>query len=290
MDRHPFRAMGTWIELLGPADHPGFHEAAATIERIFAREERRFSRFTDRSELSAVNRSAGGWTRVSDGFAALVDFALRAAAETEGRFDPTVLGAVVAAGYDRDLDELLAGARTVLRPAAPGGRWREIELIDQRLRLPAGVGLDLGGVAKGWTVDLAALTVVEDGLPWAAVNAGGDLRFAGSAPTLEVAVEDPERPNAEIGRLHLSSGALATSCTTRRSWGPGLHHLIDPTTGRPSTAPVVQATVWAETCAQAEVAAKAALLEGRRSLGRGAALLVLRDATVRSSFPGEAVA
>jgi hypothetical protein len=50
----------------------------------------------------------------------------------------------------------------------------------------------------------------------------------GSVPAqgLEVGVEEPHDPTAEILRLRLDRGALATSSVTLRSWGPGLHHLI----------------------------------------------------------------
>lgn len=286
LDRHAFRAMGTDVTLIAPAGRPGFARAAGAVERVFEREERRFSRFRADSELSTVNGAAGRWIELSEAFAALVSFALEGAARTHGRFDPTVLHSVVAAGYDRDFDELLAGARDALRPPRPCGRWREIRLEGRRLRMPVGVGLDLGGVAKGWTIDLAAGAAIEHGLPWVVVNAGGDLRIEGEAPEpgIEVAVDDPEQPGEEGGRLRLTSGALATSSVTRRAWGPGLHHLIDPRTGLPSDGPVLQATVWAPTCAGAEIASKSALLEGALSLANVPAVLVLRDGRILTSF------
>jgi thiamine biosynthesis lipoprotein len=119
-------------------------------------------------------------------------------------------------------------------------------------------------------------------MPWALVNAGGDLRIAGTVPHdgIDVAIDDPEGTDEEAGRIVLGSGALATSSVTRRAWGSGLHHLIDPATGRPARGPVLQATVWAPTCAEAEVRAKQALLEGEAYLDRRAALLVLRDGRI----------
>jgi thiamine biosynthesis lipoprotein len=148
------------------------------------------------------------------------------------------------------------------------------------------VVLDLGGIAKGWTVDLAAEAAIAAGLPWAIVNAGGDLRLAGAPPEegVEVGVEDPEEVTAELLRLRLRSGALATSSVTRRAWGPGLHHLVDPSTGSPSSGPVLQATAWAPTCAEAEVAAKDVLLSGVTTLERTAAVLVLRDGDVHTNL------
>ena len=285
VDRTAFRAMGTEVILVGPAGNRAFGRAAAVVASIFEREEHRFSRFRPESELSRVNATAGSWRRVSSGFAELIAFALEAWRGTARRFDPTVLDAVVAAGYDRDFDELIAGARAQLRPPRPCGRAGEIALDADRLRLPEGVGLDLGGVAKGWTVDLAAVAAA-DVLPWALVNGGGDLRLAGIPPAepVTVAVEDPETTDGEVGRIALNEGALATSSTTRRAWGPGLHHLIDPSTGLPADGVVLQATVWAPRCADAEVASKDALLVGEPYLERGAALLVLRDGRIATNL------
>ena len=268
-----FRAMGTRIRCVGPAGHPAFGSAVDTVRATFEREELRCSRFRGDSELSRVNASAGTWTTVSVGFADLVRIALDGWARTGGRFDPTLLHALLAAGYDRDFDEILAGARVQLHPGTPAGRAGEVALEGRRLRLPEGVALDLGGLAKGWTADLAARAAAAAGLPWALIDAGGDLRLIGEPPTdLEIAVEDPETPEAEIGRIVLRNGAIATSSVTRRSWGPGRHHLIDPATGAPSTGEVIQATVWARTCADAEISSKDALLEGEAYLERGPAL------------------
>lgn len=259
--RHDFRAMGSTISLYAQ-DTDRAPVALTAVRSVFEQEERRFSRFRGDSELTRVNEAAGRWTQVTPGFEALVTEALRQAEATEGRFDPAVLDAIVAAGYDRDFDEVIAGARGALHPTRPCGRWREIELREGAIRLPEGVGLDLGGIAKGWTADLAAEEAVSAGLPWALVSAGGDLRIAGDAPVLDLLVEDPYERGGELATLRLASGGLATSTTVRRAWGDGLHHVIDPMTGAPADAPLVQATVWAPTCAEAEVLATWALLAG----------------------------
>lgn len=283
--RHGFRAMGTNAALIADAriSPERFARAAGTVELLFAREELRFSRFRYDSELTHLNARAGRWTTVSPAFAALLGYALRAAATSDGLFDPTVLPTLIAAGYDRDFDEVIAGARGALHPPVPCGRWSEVQLDADQVLIPADVALDLGGVAKGWTVDAAARAATTVGeLPWAAVNAGGDLRLVGVAPPegIDVAVEDPDRSEDEVARVSLVAGALATSSVTARAWGPGLHHLIDPRTGRPSDTGVLQATVWAETCAEAEILSKCALLEGPSVLERLGAVLVMEDGRV----------
>ena len=289
-EHHAFRAMGTDASVYGPSgDHAAFVDACRVVESCFQREEQRFSRFRADSELSMVNVAAGQWTDVSLSFAALVNLALEQADRTGGLFDPCVLEAVVAAGYDRDFDEVLAGARGALHPPVACGRWREVEVRRNAIRLPAGTGLDLGGIAKGWTVDRAVEGGVSRGLPWILVIAGGDLRFGGDAPPIDVAIEDPMTSSEIAGTLRLATGALATSSTLRRAWGPDLHHVIDPRTGAPSRTSFVQATVWAPTCAQAEVFATWALLAGRRALDEVPCALVTHDGDLLVNFqPGVA--
>jgi thiamine biosynthesis lipoprotein len=282
--RHEFRAMGTTVALIAPIEPAAattFLHAARLVERQFEAQEQRFSRFRADSELSQVNAGAGRSIVVSGPFAALVATALEAAEASGGLFDPTLWHAMVEAGYDRDFDELIVAAREVLHPAAPTGRWREIVLEADHLTLPVGVALDLGGIAKGWTADRAAMEMGSL-LPWAVVDAGGDLRVAGHLPQdgLEIGIEHPLHEEIEVLRLRLNGGALATSSVVRRSWGPNLHHLIDPRTGRPSTTEVLQATVWADRCVDAEVRAKEALLSGPTALDHLSATLVLRDGAV----------
>lgn len=288
MRRWAFRAMGTTVRVLADASaDPATTEVmAAAIERRFRREDLRFSRFRPDSELSRVNAAAGRRVRVSRAFAHVVRLALDGARRTDGAFDPTVLGALNALGYDGDFDEVVAGARGALHPAVPCGRWREVVADDDGVHVPAGVGLDLGGLAKGWTADVAAAEALGRGLDWVVVNAGGDLRIEGDAPTIAVAIEDPDDAGREVGRLLVREGGVATSSTRTRSWGPGLHHLIDPRTGLPAESGLVQVTATAPTCAEAEIRAKAILLAGPASASE-AAVAVSSTGRVHVGVPVE---
>jgi thiamine biosynthesis lipoprotein len=299
---HSFRSMGTVVTLVAPREtgERTFRSAAAKVEHVFRREDRRFSRFRTDSELSRVNAAAGQWVQVSHPFAVLTERALRAATETDGLFDPTVLPALAAAGYDRDWaeveargdaeDEELAAIRRefaalMIKHSTACGAWREISLDGTNLRIPEGAALDFGGIAKGWTVDRAAGKL--SNLRWAIVNAGGDLRVVGTPPRagLEIGIEDPHDARAEALRLGLSLGALATTSVTVRAWGQGNHQVIDPRTSLPAMTEVVQATVWGETCADAEVWSKAALLRGPEILDWISASLVLASGEVVTNLP-----
>jgi thiamine biosynthesis lipoprotein len=286
--RQGFRAMGTEVVVAGDdATTPGvFAEAVAIVTGIFEREEARFSRFRGDSELSTVNRSPGEWIDVSRPFADVVRMAIEGAERTEGLFDPTVLGALESAGYDRDFAAIDEPHRTVV--PAPCGGWDRIEIGDGRVRIPGGVRLDLGGLVKGWTADLSAEAAVAAGLGWAIVNAGGDLRIAGDGPAHEVGIEDPEDRREVLCVMRIDGGAIASTSVTQRRWGPGLHHLIDPRIGLPAATPVAQATVWAPTCAEAEISSKLAALKGTEALDELSAVLVLASGEVVTNLDGAA--
>src|SRR5579884_3519613 len=112
----------------------------------------RFTRFTADSELSLLNASAGSWQEVSADLFTVVAESVAAAEATGGLFDPALLSLLEALGYDRDFASFAhRESRTawrVTRDSAITGRWREIALdaTNQRIRLPEGCRLDLGGI------------------------------------------------------------------------------------------------------------------------------------------------
>jgi FAD:protein FMN transferase len=265
--------MGTDVTVLvldGPAD--AATHAADTIERL----EQLWSRFRPTSELCVLNAApASSPVVVAAETFALVERAVRAWRITGGRYDPTVLPAVVAAGYDRDFDAVASEGAGPAADAAPTPGCAGI-VLDARvfaITLPAGVALDLGGIGKGYAADLVAREVVDHGARGALVNLGGDLRAIGAAPEPHgwvVAVDDPLATGA-TGMLTLREGAIATSTRLRRAWerdGRVLHHLIDPRTGFPAESGLASVTVVAGEAWHAEVLAKSAFIAGSVE-GRG---------------------
>ncbi len=279
---HRFRAMNTDVQVavVAEADNrPAVERSMRQVEDLFVEIEAALSRFRPESELSRLNRAAGRPSPASPLLFAVVSEAVAAARATDGLFDPTVLPALLAAGYDRSFELLDHGPSRHLHPA-PGAAasWRDVRLHPAALtiHLPPGCRLDLGGIGKGWAVDRAVdlLRV----FPGFAVDAGGDLYAGGvqadDAPWT-IGVEDPSDPGRDLLVLAVRDRAVATSTTARRRWRSGgaeRHHLIDPRTGLPSESGVAAATVVADSTTRAEVLAKAALL-----LGPQAGLELLND-------------
>ena len=254
-----FRAMGTEMELLLDADS---NAPLAGAEEELRRLESLLSRFLPGSELSRLN--AAGSLDVGPELLELAELALAARERTDGRFDPTVHDALVAAGYDRPFDLLDPASRPVDTPRARCAGAVTVDRHAGRIALEPGYRLDLGGIAKGWAADRVVAFLAESGP--ALVNAGGDVSAAGAA--WPVGVETP----AGTLTLELEAGGIATSGRDRRVWqrdGEERHHLIDPVTGEPATSDVLTVTVAATSAAEAEVLATSLFLAG--SLERAAA-------------------
>ncbi|MEA2171635.1 MAG: FAD:protein transferase [Solirubrobacteraceae bacterium] len=260
---------GVWV--MGEGAGGTAASAVADIERTLLGWHERFSRFIGDSELSRLNRDPRVEVPVSGVMARFVAAALSAAEASGGLVDPTLLYDLEHAGYSRDLSGSPVPLRMALElaparmPAAasPTASWRDVSVdLDRKVvRRPPGVGLDSGGVAKGFFADVLAGSL-RSHLAYA-VDCAGDLRIGGLAR--EVHVASPF-DHSTLHTFVVSEMGVATSGIGKRSWLDGdvrpAHHLLDPMTGRPAYTGVVQATALAPSALEAEWRAKAALLSG----------------------------
>lgn len=251
--------MGTTAHLvLSGVGAPEAKDVVGGLEAL----EARWSRFRPGSELSRLSSGADRPTVVSRPTALLIARAVWAYRRTGGLFDPTVLAALRAAGYDRTYCELPPVTGSGPAVPAPGCEGIEVDERTGLVTVPAGVGVDPGGIGKGLAADLAAVGAVADGALGAMVSIGGDLRVAGRAPEEGWEVE-LDHHVAPLGRVNVLVGALATSSTLGRRWSTGdgvANHVIDPRTGRPVCGPLVACSVLASEAWWAEAVATALLI------------------------------
>lgn len=254
-----FRAMGTACAVsvtARDADRLRARQALLAASTEVEACERALSRFDPSSDLSRLNAACGEWVEIDHRLERALRVALRLRAETAGRFDPTILPALVAAGYDRSFEQLAE------RPARAAAGWQagaEIELAGGRARIERGAAVDLGGIGKGFSAarTLAAMRVAWPAMPGGIVDLGGDIAASGSPPDhgpWRIAIADPRITGATLGVLRLEQGGVATSGRNARRFGPSgsLHHLIDPGTGAPASRGPLAVTVVAPDPADAE--------------------------------------
>jgi FAD:protein FMN transferase len=192
------------------------------------------SRFRSDSEIVRLNALRGSIMRVSELFAELIAEALRAAELTDGAVDPTVGQALVAAGYDRDFDELTGAGPVRSRRAEPIPGWQNVRFdpVTRHVRLDHGAQLDLGSTAKAWSADRCATKIAADLGVGVLVSLGGDVAVAGPPPSegWQVKVTDNHAGPADAPgqTVTIRSGGLATSSTTVRTWQAVLARGDDP--------------------------------------------------------------
>jgi thiamine biosynthesis lipoprotein len=272
-----FQAMNSTLTLAAEGESAQVENGFQEVKRLVNEFERRFTRFSDTSELAALNHHAGNWIPVSPEMFEILWQARQYNDRTNGLFNPSILPALKAAGYDRSMQDIRANGMAVTRPSRSGRdalpvgsndfQKIEFDLALSRVRLPAGMQIDLGGIAKGCIAGRAAQHLARF-CTAGAVNAGGDIALfghPGGEISWEVAIEDPCHPDQDLAVLHLGPGAIATSSVVKRRWKQGeqwQHHLIDPRSGRPAQTDWQSVTVIAPQIVQAEVFAKALLIAG----------------------------
>jgi thiamine biosynthesis lipoprotein len=185
-----------------------------------------WSRFRSDSRVSALARTPGRYEFPDE--AGQLGALYRALyGITDGAMTPLIGASLERLGYDAGYSLKPTGSPLAAPP------WEEVlEWAGTTITTTAPVVMDIGAAGKGLLVDLLADELVAEGLESFVIDASGDLLARGPLPT-EVALEHPYNPAQAIGIVPLTGRALCASASNRRTWGDGLHHVLDGTTGQP---------------------------------------------------------
>lgn len=276
LTRTTFPAMGNTVDLtvVGRDGERLTDAARMRIEEL----ESRWSRFRDSSDVARLNAAGGRPVPVHRDTVLLVRYLVAARATTYGAFDPTLGPELARLGYRasrtdaRRISIFHAGAqpRIDLSSTRIDERFGEIEL-------PTRATLDPGGLGKGLAADLVAAMLRDAGADGACISIGGDIRCTGRGPVdghWTIGVADARDRSRAVQVLRLAEGGVATSSVLAKRWtnddGAERHHVLDPETALPlppGGGAVIQASAIAAEAVWAEVAATAALVRQRASVG-----------------------
>ncbi|MFH1905308.1 MAG: FAD:protein FMN transferase [bacterium] len=134
----------------------------------------------------------------------------------------------------------------------------------------AGMKIDLGGLAKGYAVDMAMDLIKNYDIKGALINAGGDIRAIGKredGKLWEIGIKHPRERNRIIGLINLENSAVATSGDYERFFmlnGKKYSHIIDPRTGYPVDNQIVSVSVLSSDCLTCDNLATALTVLGEK--------------------------
>ena len=297
-----FPALGTTAEVT-TLDPLALSDAIDVLERELGAIDRACSRFRTDSEISRLAECGGQWMSASRLLREALRAGISAADATGGAVDPTVGASLRALGWDADFRVVVARSEPARIDFVPAAGWRRIEIDEERgrVRVPAGVVVDLGATAKALAADRTGAAVLRATGSSVLVNLGGDIAVAGQAPAggWPILISDDHRaPSLAEGQVvGIGAGGLATSSTTVRRWRTPegtVHHLVDPRTGRPAAEIWRTASVAAGSCVEANTASTAAIVLGEEAPawleGLGLAARLVRPdgrVTLTGGWPAE---
>ncbi len=258
-------------------DQAACDRAASAFEEELWRLDAVFDRYEPHEGISglfALNEAAGEWLPVEEELYALIEQCLAWRSLDGGRVN-IALGDVLELWHQYREEGVSLPPMAELTSAAAHADLDQIQLDEAGHRVLLGnpeMSLDLGAVAKGWSVERLARLL--DGLcPDYLIDAGGNVRAGTRAhddrDAWLVGVTDPRSPSELLTTLRFTSLSAVTSGGYQRYYevdGVRYHHLIDPDSLMPSDR-FLQTTVLAEDSGLADYLSTALFLlpleEGR---------------------------
>lgn len=247
-------AMDTVMTLTAYAPESGAENAVGAAleaaESEILRLEKMLSVTDEDSEIYLFNH--GDQEALSIEAARLAAIALGYAEKTAGAYDPTVYPLMELWGFYGE--EPAVPEKKALEEALSRVGYDRAIIVDRRVSLPEGFGLDLGGIAKGYTAETVLYEMMASGVDTAIISLGGNVAFMGKKPdgsSWNVLVEDPKKNGEYLGTLRFQDSRFAqthvvTSGGYERNFeenGESYHHILDTETGYPAQSGLLSVTI-----------------------------------------------
>ncbi len=227
------------------------------IERAIEYFDITYSRFRDDSLVRRIAGGDGGTYTFPDSVQQIFALYRQLYEATSGKVTPLIGGSLENIGYDKHYSLKTKGFQ-----AAP--TWDDIiSLSGNEMSVKQGVTIDIGAAGKGYLVDEIARILIAAKVPTFVIDGSGDI-YTYNSPE-RIGLENPYDTTKVIGVATIDNKALCASAVNRRQWADGLHHILDPHTGRP-VQDVIATWVIAPTAMRADGLATALFFTDAKSL------------------------
>jgi thiamine biosynthesis lipoprotein len=237
------RTMGTYANVtIVTADSVTAAPLAHLAQGVLARVDSLMSNWTTTSEVARLNRECGAATvHVQPEVARVIATALDVWAGSEGTFDITIEPLIRAWGFIGGHPHVPSDSEAVAAAHRVGARQLRFDAAARTLRFDRpDVRIDLGGIAKGYAVDVAAESLQAHGVADALVDLTGNMMALGHSATgtgWRIGIRDPRDRLPYFAKITLSGEGISTSGKYEQfvaADGKTYGHIMDPRTGRPA--------------------------------------------------------
>ncbi len=241
------------------------------MEDIWAackRYEQMLSRTVPESDVSRINQANGQPVTVSPETWTLLSWAKEISRLSGGAFSVSI--APLSTQWDFTSGANVLPERAALEAALPLVDDQAIQLGDNNtVTLPAGMQVDLGGIAKGFIADELA-KLLQGRVYGAVLSLGGNVIVLGDKPDgslNSIGIQDPRAATGNpLAVVYTKNISTVTSGTYERGFfgtdGAWYHHILDPKTGYPAKTDLESVTIISPSSMMADAAATACIVKG----------------------------
>ena len=251
--------------------------------------EKRLSRTIESSDVWNLNHAEGQGVKVCQDTLTLLETAMRVSEMSKGAFDVTI--APVSTLWDFTSGAKVLPDADAIAEAAQKVDYTQIQIDGDTVTLPAGMMIDLGGIAKGYIADAVKAYLADRGVQSAILSFGGNIVAIGEKPDgspWKVGIQDIDKPTGEYMLVAKNfGGSTVTSGIYERGFeldGTWYHHILDTGTGWPVQNELASVTIFSDSSMWGDALATAAFAlgtEGGKALIEGIdgaeAVFIARD-------------
>lgn len=226
-----------------------------------------FSKTVEGSDVWRLNHGAGAITKLDARTMEVLQKALAYSELSDGAFDVTV--APIMAMWDFTSGTNIVPGESAIAERLPLVDYTKLALSSNSAQLPVGMGVDLGGIAKGYIANKIGEFFVSKGVTSGLLNFGGNVVAIGAKPDgspWRVGIRDPKGDQkASIAVIAVEGKSVVTSGIYERGFESGgvyYHHIIDPHTGWPAQSDLASVTIIADDSADGDALSTACFVLG----------------------------
>ena len=231
------------------------------------RYEKLLSRTVEDSDVWRINHAEGEPVTVSEDTISILQCAGQISGLSGGAFDATI--APVSTLWDFTSGSAVLPEAETIAKAAELVDYTKVMIDGNRVTLPAGMMIDLGGIAKGYIADRIKTYLEKRGVKHAILSFGGNVVAIGTKPDSSqwtVGIQDIDKgTGASMLKTRISGGSVVTSGIYERGFdldGVRYHHLLSPDTGWPAQNELASVTIISDSSMEGDALSTAAFVLG----------------------------